>query len=100
VNKDLVDVIQIDDPQIDAAEVARRVQETLFAHGLDKEHMEFPEFTVVLPPLQDGTRFPATLHHDLEQAARSCSQTWVELQPVESPNPFLSWQSMILGGWG
>jgi hypothetical protein len=89
MNDDLANVIQIDDPQIDAAEVARRVRENLLAHGLDKEHIEFPEFAVVLPSLRDGTRFPATLQYDLEQAARSYSQTWVELQPVESRIPFL-----------
>jgi hypothetical protein len=89
MNEDLVDAIQIDDPQIDAAEVARRVRENLLAHGLDKGQIEFPEFAVAPPAPQDGTRLSATLHYDLEQAARSYGQTWVELQPVESRIPFL-----------
>jgi len=89
VKDDLTDVIQIDDPQINAAEITRRVRENLLAHELD-ESVEFPEFAVVPPRFKDGARLPAALYHDLELAARAYGQTWVELEPVESRIPLLA----------
>lgn len=91
MSDDLTDVIQIDDPQIDADEVARRVAENLRAHGLGEEgEAEFPEFAIVPPRFEEGARFPATLYHELEQAALAYGRTWVAPQPVASRLPLLA----------
>lgn len=86
---DLADVIWIDDPQIDADDVARRVAQNLRARGFDKD-VAFPEFTIVPPRFEEGARFPAALYHELEQVTLAYGRTWVAPQPVASRLPLLA----------
>ena len=83
------DVIRIDDPQINGAEVVDRVTENLLAHSLD-ENIDFPQFAVAPPRFTDKARFPAALYYDLKQATSAYGQVWVELDPVESRIPLLA----------
>jgi hypothetical protein len=90
MSDDLTNFVQIDDPQIDVAEIARRVAQNLRARGFDKD-VAFPEFTIVPPRFEEGARFPAALYHELEQATLAYGRTWVAPQPVASRLPLLAW---------
>ncbi len=89
MNDDPTDVFQIDDPQIDALEIARRVKANLRVHDLD-ENLQFPEFTITPPQFEDDKHLPPPLYHDLEQAASTYGQVGVQLQPLASRLPLLA----------
>ncbi len=69
--------------------MVRRVRANLLAHDLDAK-LEFPEFAIASPPLQEGARFPASLYYDLSQAAQASDQTWIQLAPVQSRWPLVA----------
>jgi hypothetical protein len=82
------DIILIEDPKINAAEIVRRVEANLRLHRFDQD-FQFPQFDVAPPRYSDSARLPPALYYDLERAALALSETWIDPDSVESRIPLL-----------
>jgi hypothetical protein len=89
MNKDLVDVIRIDDPEIDANEVIRQVREGLRTHGFGIDP-EFPVFHMKPVAHHPAAHLSAALYHDLEQAALAYGRTSIHVPVFHSRLPLVA----------